>query len=128
MQASEPSQITRPMDDVPSAPVSYNDYLERRLNEAVREAYARGLNRSVRRQALVLCVGLIFGCLAGFYLAIANQSRSCHPSPYRDKGYLRATQSSESLASRSIARVCTRCSLVDLPSEDRRSATVFQCA
>ena len=65
-------------DDVPAPPASYNEYVQRRLSESIRRAYARGFNRGCRRQVLVLCCGIILGCLCGFYLAVGSQCTRCY--------------------------------------------------
>jgi hypothetical protein len=59
--------------DLPPAPLSYNEYIERKLRNSIREAYARGFDRGCRHQVVVLFVGMMFGCLLGFYVAVTNQ-------------------------------------------------------
>jgi hypothetical protein len=71
-----PSRSELLMEDMPSRTVSYNEYVQRRLSESVRKAYVRGFHRGCRRQMLVLCFGVIFGWLAGFYVAVVYQSPS----------------------------------------------------
>jgi hypothetical protein len=54
------------MDDVPPAPPSYNQYVERTLHERMQAAYERGLLHGYRYRLGVLVVGLIIGWIAGF--------------------------------------------------------------
>jgi hypothetical protein len=67
------SEVLEPAGDLPPRPLSYNEYIERKLRSSVREAYARGFDRGCRHQMMILLLGLMFGCLLGFYVAVTNQ-------------------------------------------------------
>lgn len=90
------SQSTLLMEDVPSKPASYNEYVQRRLSESVRKAYTRGFKRGCQRQLYALCLGAIFGCLFGFYLAVSGQSHQAHASPADRAGNAAASEWSRS--------------------------------
>jgi uncharacterized protein (DUF1919 family) len=51
------------LDDVPPAPLSYTQYVERTLHDRIQAAYQSGLNRGL------LLLGLIIGWIAGFSFA-----------------------------------------------------------
>lgn len=52
-------------DDVPPAPPSYNEYVERMLHDRIQAAYERGVDRGSKHRMGVLLLGLIMGWIAG---------------------------------------------------------------
>jgi len=67
------NELLDPADDLPPPPLSYNEYVERKFRDAIREAYTRGFERGCRHQLAVLLFGIVVGCVLGFCAAITNQ-------------------------------------------------------
>lgn len=57
------------LDDVPPAPLSYTQYVERTLHDRIQAAYQSGMNRGARHRIGLLLLGLIIGWIAGFSFA-----------------------------------------------------------
>jgi hypothetical protein len=66
------NDILQSADELPPVPMSYNEYVERRLKLGIRKAYADGFDRGRRHQVLVLFIGMLFGCVLGFYIAVTR--------------------------------------------------------
>jgi hypothetical protein len=56
-------------DDVPPAPPSYNEYVERTLHDRIQAAYERGVDRGAKHRLGMLLLGLIMGWIAGVSFA-----------------------------------------------------------
>jgi hypothetical protein len=63
--AMQESLLERP-DDVPPAPPSYTEYVERTLRDRIRAAYELGVDHGSKHRLVVLLLGLIIGWATGF--------------------------------------------------------------
>lgn len=57
-------------DDVPPPPLTYDQYLQRMLNDSTRAAYARGYERGAKHELMMLLIGLVLGFALGFFTAM----------------------------------------------------------